>query len=240
MGKRNFYNTFVSSIVFLTALVFFSADLRSQDKPGDEFIAGKVEFTGKNGKEGILVITSPEKAFLLNKGVLLVIKRGEERIVLKINDVEGKYLRCRVDSETGNTVIKEGEDVFYSDSYNSDIKYRDAKRILAEHIRLYENFILKIESTEDTRIIADAVRNLSAELDKLIPEMKRINSKYPELGQKNALPPVELQGETSRLEILEPRLKEAFFKIRMFSSDENVKKATEDLQKILKKINTDK
>jgi len=227
-------------MIFSTVMFFLTVTLYSKEKQGDEFIAGSIGFTGKSGREGIVVVNSPNKGYLLNKGVLLVIKRGEERIILRVNDTAGKYLICRVNSETGNPVIKEGEDVFYSDSINSGIKYRDAKRIFAEHIRLYESFILKIESTEDTRMISEAVKNLSAELDKLIPEMKRINRKYPELGKKDAPPPVELQGESEMLEALEPRLKEAFFKIQMFSSDENIKKATEDLQKVLSKLNTDK
>ena len=176
----------------------------------------------------------------MNKGVLLFIRRGKDQVILKITDTAGKYLRCLVNSETGNPVMKYGEDVFYSDSINSSIKYRDAKRIFAEHIRLYENFILKIESTEDTRIIAETVKNLSVELDKLIPEMQRINSRYPELGRSDVPPPLELQGEANMLEALEPRLKDAFFKVQMFSSDEKVRNAAADLQKVLTKLKTDK
>jgi len=208
----------------------------SKNNSADEFVIGKIDYIGKSGRDGIVVLSSPEKAYLLDKGVLLLIKRGSEQIVLKINDVDGKYIRCAVNSETGAAVIRHGEDVFYSDSINSSIKYRDAKSILAGLIKLYEDFILKIESTEDPRAISDAVKNFSIELDKLIPEIKRINSKYPELGKFDVSPPAELQNESSRLGLLEPRLRDAFFKIKMFSSDENVKKATVDLQKVLTKM----
>jgi len=212
--------------------------LTGNDKFTDEFIIGKIEFTTKAGREGIAVLGSPEKKYLLNKGVLLLVKRGSERIILKVNDADGKYLRCIVNDGSGTSVLREGEDVYYSDSINSSTKFRDAKRILVELIELYEEFILKIESTEDTLIISGAVNKFSGELDRLIPEMKRLNSKYPELRNFKAAPPSELKDEAAKLESLEPRLKDAFFKINMYRSDENIKKATETLQKVLTRLNT--
>ncbi len=204
----------------------------------DEFVIGKIEFIEKSGKEGIVVLNSPGKGYLLNKGVLLLIKRGSEKIVLKVNDADGKYIRCVLDSAAAGTVLIAGEDVYYSDSLNSSVKYRDAKKILLEMIKLYENFIIKIESTEDPLVISGIVKNFSIELDKLIPEMKRINNKYPELEKFNFSPPAELQNESSMLEVLEPRLRDAFFKVKMYSADANVKKAIDDLEKVLLKINT--
>ncbi len=224
--------------IIILLIILLSSAVYSKDNPGDEFAAGKVEFIDKSGKEGIVLLISPEKSYLLNKGVLLLIKRGDKSIVLKITDVQGAHLRCRINSETEKSVLIHGENVFYSDAINSSLKYRDAKLILSELIKLYEGFILKIESTEEPVIIADAVKNFSAELDRLIPEMKRINSRYPELEKFKISPPAELQGESAMLEVLEPRLRDAFFKIQMFNSNENVKKSTEDLQKIIQKMNT--
>lgn len=227
-------------MIFFSIVFIMSSAAYSGDNPEDEFIAGRIEFTGKSGKEGIAVISTPEKAYLLKKGVLLFTKKGRDRILLKIDDAEGKYLRCSLNNDTGNIVIKEGDELFYNSTVSGSTKYGDARKILIEHIKLYENFILKIESTEDTNIISEAVKKLSSELDKLIPEMKRIDNRYPELGKKDVPPPVELRDQTAMLEALEPRLKEAFFKVRMFISDDNVKKATEDLQKVLKKLHTEK
>ena len=223
----------IALILIITSVSHVSA--LEKDKSDDEFITGKVEFISQSGREGIVILNSPGRAYLFNKGVLLLVKRGNEQMVLKITDVEGKYIRCSINSEAVNSLIKYGEDVYYSDSLNSSIKYSDARKILAEMIKLYETFILKIESTEDPRVISSAVKNFSENLDKLIPEIKRINGKYPELVTSR---PEELQGESSMLEVLQPRLKEAFYKIKIYSTDENVKKATEDLQKVLIKMNT--
>jgi hypothetical protein len=66
--------------------------------------------------------------------------------------------------------------------------------------------------------------------------MKRINDKYPELENFNIDPPKELINELDMLEALEPRLKEAFFKIKMLSDDKNIKKAMDDLHEILLKM----
>jgi hypothetical protein len=236
--NRNFTKTLILFIMFFSINISESA--HGKENSTDEFIIGRIEFIAKNGNEFIVVLNSPEKAYLLNKGVLLLIKRGNGQVILKVNDTAGKYLRCEVDNETGTSIISYGEDVYYSDAINSGIKYRDAKRILAELIKLYEDFILKIESTEDPKIISSAVNNFSAGLDKLIPEMKRVNSKYPELEKFKISPPAELKNESALLEVLEPRLRDAFFKIKMFSSDEDVKKATEDLQKVLTKLKQDR
>lgn len=224
--------------IFILFIICFPVFANGKDIVPDEFLIGKIDFIEKSGKEGIVVLSSPEKWYLLNKGVMLLIKRGSETITLKVNDVDGKYIRCVLKSSSSGTLLIAGEDVYYSDSLNSGIKYRDAKKIILEMIKLYEKFILKVESTEDPRLISDAVKIFTFELDKLIPEMKRINSKYPELEKFNLSPPAELQNESAMLEVLETRLRDAFFKVKMYSTDENVKKATEDLQKVLSKINS--
>jgi len=68
----------------------------------------------------------------------------------------------------------------------------------------------------------------------------RINKRYPELKKFNASFPAELKNESELLELLEPRLRDAFFKIKMYGNNENIKKATDDLQKVLLKMNTEK
>ena len=223
--------------VLLIILFLLSSVVYAKETPDYEFIAGKVEFINKNGSEGIVLLSSPGKAYLLNKGVLLIVRRGDKQIVLRITDVQGVHLRCSVNSEKEKDRLIYGEDVYYSEVINSGIKYRDAKRILSQLIKLYEEFIFKIESTEDPAVMANTVNSFSAELDKLLPEMKRINSRYPELEKFKLSPPAELLNESAMLEVLEPRLRDAFFKIQMFGSDENVKRATDDLHKVLQKMN---
>lgn len=206
----------------------------------DIFIIGKIEFIGKNGKEGIVVLSSPDKTYLLDKGISLLIKRGNEQVILKIDDIQGKYLRCVVNEIKGSSVVKYGEDVYYSESINGSVKYRDAKKMLVKLIRIYEDFILKIESTEEPAAITETVRNFTVQLDTLIPELKRIHGKYPELKKSDINPPAELQNEFSLLEMLEPRLRDSFYKIKIYDKDENVKKAIDELQKVLIKMNAER
>jgi hypothetical protein len=208
-----------------------------KDEAKDEFIVGKTGFTNKNGLEWIVIVNSAEKRYMLKNGSLLAIKRGNKHIVLKINDSDGKYLKCAVaDKSSGD--IKHGEDVYYLESMNSNMKYKDAGRILAELIKVYQDFIFKIESTDDPIIISTAMKDFSSSLNNLIPEMKRINDKYPELKKFNTDPPDELKNISELLEALEPRLKEAFFRIKMLSNDKNIKKAMDDLHEILLKMGT--
>ena len=209
----------------------------TKDEVKDEFIVGKTEFSNKNGLEWIVIVNSVEKRYMLKTGSLLAVKRGNKHIVLKINDSDGKYLKCMVADKNGSD-IKHGEDVYYLESMNSNMKYKDAGRILAELIKVYQDFIFKIESTDDPIIISSAMKDFSSSLNNLIPEMKRINDKYPELKKFNTDPPDELKNISELLEALEPRLKEAFFRIKMLSNDKNIKKAMDDLHEILLKMDT--
>jgi hypothetical protein len=225
--------------IIFSMIILFPFYSYGNNNADDEWIAGKIEFTGENRQEGIAVISSPGKKIFLNKNALLFIKKGKARIILKIIDMDGKYFKYNLLNESKGLDIKPGDDVYYSEKLNSNKKYGDVKKILSELIHLYEGFILKIESTEDALIISEAVKKFSMELDMLIPEMKRVNSKYPELKRFSISPPNELKNESEILRILEPRVRDAIFKIKMYSSDERVKKAGEDLQRVLKKLETE-
>ncbi len=217
-------------------IVLFTSFLNGENKPADEICVGKIDFIDKNGLECIVIQTSAEKKIFLNKNMLLLIKRANEAIILKIIDIDGKYIRCAIKDNNREFEIKHNDYVYYSERLNNNIKYADAGKILAELIKLYENFILKVESTEDTRLLSEEVIKFSRDLDKLIPEIKRIYIKYPELKQFNISPPQELKNESGILRMIEPRLRDAFFKIKMYTSDEKVKKAADELQKVLKKM----
>jgi hypothetical protein len=139
-------------------------------------------------------------------------------------------------TDKNSAAIQHGENVYYLDSMNSAMKYKDAERVLAELIKIYQDFIFKIESTDDPLKISTAMREFSSSLNSLLPEMKRINDKYPELKNFITDPPDELKNESDMLEALEPRLKEVFFKIQLLSADQNIKKAMDELHDILLKM----
>jgi hypothetical protein len=226
-------------IVFFSMISLFSFYTYGKDNSDDEWIAGKVEFTAENRQEYIVILSAPGKKFFLNKDSILFIKRDDKQVIVKITDIDGKYLRCGLNSDNKTIEIKPGEEVYYSERLNSKIKYGDVKKILSELIHLYESFILKIESTEDTFLISEAVKNFSVNLEILIPEIKKVNSRYPELKKFNISPPAELKDESGILLILEPRVRDAIFKIKMYSSDVRIKNAVEELQRVLKKLETE-
>lgn len=229
----------ICKFLFYVSVLFFPCYAYGENGSGDEWPAGKIEFTDKNMHEGIVILASPDRKFFLNKNTLLFIKRNNQRIVLKITDIEGKYIRCIVNNNNKSVEIQHSEDVYYSEILNGNMKYTDVRKILSELIKLYENFILKVESTEDTLLLSEEVNKFSRALEKLIPEIKRLNGKYPELKKFEKSPPPELQGESDVLRLIEPRLRDAFFKIKMFNSDEKVKKAADELQRVLKTMATE-
>jgi len=226
----------ISICLIFTVIISCSTFIHGENISSDEWPVGKIEFIDKNRVEGILIQPVTDKKIFLNKNMLLFLKRGNIQVILKITDIDGKYVRCAVVDDNQSVGIKYSEDVFYSNQLNKNVKYSDARIIIATLIKLYENFILKIESTEDPRLLSEEVIAFSKSLEKLIPEIKRINRKYPELKKFNVSPPLELKNESEILRLLEPRLRDAFFKIKMYNSDEKVKKAADELHKVLKKM----
>jgi hypothetical protein len=108
--------------------------------------------------------------------------------------------------------------------------------VLSALIKLYEDFIFKIESVDEPALISEYVEFFSADMEKLIPEIDRLNSKYPELLKFYSEPPAELKYESETLKLLEPALGNAFFKIKLYAEDPAVKKSLGKLQKVLEKM----
>lgn len=233
--KRDWLNSCIITLVCLMAVIGSQKLLSGAGDSGD-LLVGRIEFTGSSGKEGIIIISDLSKVYLLQKGTSLLATAGGVKIIVTVIDSEGKYARCTVSDKSGGSVLKGGEDVYYSDSFNSGVRYYDAKKILLRLISLQEEFIHKIESTEDPVLISKTVSRFSSELDMLIPEMKRINEKYPELSNLKVNTPAELKREAEILELLQPRLNDTFFKVSIYRRDERVKMALENLERTLGKM----
>lgn len=199
---------------------------------------GRVLFINETSSEVMVFSDMKTPSLFITAGSVLQIGKSDKPQKIRVTDICNSYIRCFVLKRDDKSLFpfKEGDTVFISDSSNENIKYNDVKIALSALIKTYEDFIFRIESVEEPAVIADYIDRFTSELEKMIPEMERLNSKYPELLKFFSEPPVELKFESETLKLLEPALKNAFFKINIYAEDPVVKKSIEKLYKVIEKM----
>jgi hypothetical protein len=223
----------VTVVVIASAMGVLSA---SENNGIREF--GKVIFKNESSGEVMVLGLVEPPSLYITKGSILEIGKGGGALKISVTDISGMYIRCNtVNSGSGLlSDVKEGDAVYLSAAGNASVKYSDVKIVLSALIKLYEDFIFKIESVDEPSLISEYVEFFSADMEKLIPEIDRLNSKYPELLKFYSEPPAELKYESETLKLLEPALGNAFFKIKIYAEDPAVKKSLGKLQKVLEKM----
>jgi hypothetical protein len=229
------FNRIIISTVFIIASV---TGAMSEDKNNGLREIGKVLFVNTSSTE-VMVFSSLETPSLyITKGSILEIGKGDKLPKITVSDICGLYIRCSIVNNSSRRLnsFKEGDVVYLSESGNASVKYSDVKIVLSVLIKLYEDFIFRIESVDEPAVISEYIESFSSDLEKLIPELEQLNSKYPELMKFYTEPPAELKYESETLKLLEPALGNAFFKIKMYAEDPAIKRSIERLNRVLEKI----
>jgi cell division protein FtsB len=60
-------------------------------------------------------------------------------------------------------------------------KYADAKRLMEKQVQLFEDFINALDKAGSANDVAAALNDFSDEMQKMVPQMKELQEKYPEL-----------------------------------------------------------
>ncbi len=213
-------------LLILAALPVYSGSA------GDDIPVGSIEFVSSARCEVIIAADSESALATASPGSVLFALSGKERILLTVKKSEGWLIRCTyARDKAGKLLPAEGARVFYSEKDNAGKRYGDVKVVLSKLIKLHEEFIFRVESTDDPVRIADAVNELADSLQTLNIELGRLDKKYPELRNFTESPPAELRSEVELIRALALRLGDAMYKVRMFESDEAVKQALEKLKK---------
>lgn len=231
-------NKIILRISLTSALILSAALLSASDPDSGRFEIGRIIFKNESSLELMILSIKENPSLYVVKGSILQAGKGDSIIKITVTDICGQYIRCTVDRLWSKNLsqLKDGEPVFYSDSSNEKVKYGDAKIMLASLVRIYENFIYRVESVEDPAAISGFMDSFSTDIEKLIPEIDRLYKKYPELRNFYTEPPAELKYESETLRMLEPALKNAFFKINLYSADPAVRKSIEKLNVILARL----
>ncbi len=229
----------IIKLTLASALVFpavFSAVAADPGATGIEI--GKIIFKNESSLEVMLLSSKETPSLYVVRGSTLQSGKGSSVVKMTVTDICGQYIRCAVDKQRNRTLagLKDGEPVFFTDSSNEKVKYGDAKILLASLVKVYENFIFRVESVEDPAAISGFMDSFSTDIENLIPEIDRLYKKYPELRNFYTEPPAELKYESDTLRMLEPALKNAFFKINLYSADPAVKKSIEKLNGVLARL----
>lgn len=117
-------------------------------------------------------------------------------------------------------------------------KYAEAKKLTEKQVSLFEGFISDLDSAGNAGDVATALNNLSDEMQKLIPQMKELQEKYPELKDaKNEEMPEELKPIMEKMEKeIMPKFIGAFAKVGQYASDPAVMEASQKFQKAMSEL----
>ncbi|HQO39276.1 MAG TPA: hypothetical protein PK986_02300 [Spirochaetota bacterium] len=223
-----------TAAIILLLLLF--SPLYSADKTED-IPVGKIEFISAARCEVIVYAATDNGLAAASTGSVLYTLSEKNRIRLTVAQTEGRFIRCTFKcSKNDKSLIREGADVLFAESDNTASGYADVKIFINRLLGIYRDFILDVESSDDPRIIADSVNRLSDSLELLIPEIKRLNAKYPELGNFMDSPPAELKPGVSLLNRTGPLMSDALLKASRLRADKSVAEALKRLEAVMEKM----
>jgi hypothetical protein len=111
-------------------------------------------------------------------------------------------------------------------------KYADAKKVIAESNNALEDFLGKMDTADNAKDVAAALTSFTSEMEKIAPEMKKLEEKYPEFKESQGVPE-ELGEEGTKMMELWGKFGTVMMKIQEYADDPEVQKAQEKLQGIM-------
>jgi len=227
----------VKNLKIITLILFTLYPFVSHAESTGDIPVGKIEFISSARCEVIVQAGNDSGLAAASTGSVLYTITGKNRVTLTVTGTEGRFIRCTFKcGKTEKPLLTEGTGVFFAESDNAAAGYADVKLFLHRLLAIYRDFILAVETSEDPEIIAAAVNRLSDSLEILIPEIIRLNAKYPELGNFMETPPEELKAEVALLKQTGPLVSDAFLRIAKLQPHESVNEALKRLGSVMKKM----
>ena len=113
----------------------------------------------------------------------------------------------------------------------------DPKSVMKDYFAVMEDFVGAAEKAGNADDVVAAINKFSDSMKQVIPRLKALGEKYPELknmGQGN-LPPEFKEFET-KLQELMPRFMGAFGKLAQYASDPKVMEAQKKMQEAMQAL----
>jgi predicted transcriptional regulator len=117
-------------------------------------------------------------------------------------------------------------------------KYADAKKLMEKQVQLFEDFANALDKAGSADDVVAALNNFSDGMKEMVPQMKELQEKYPELKDaKDEAMPEELKPIMEKLqnEVM-PKFMGAMMKIQQYASDPAVQEASQKFQQAMSEM----
>jgi hypothetical protein len=115
-------------------------------------------------------------------------------------------------------------------------KYADAVQANEQYINLVETYVADMEKAGDAKDVARAMNQFADGMEKLFPKMRKIAEKYPELKDRDDIPP-ELKDLQQRAQAVAAKMGGAMIKVGPYMNDPEVQKAQKHFQEVMVNAN---
>lgn len=112
--------------------------------------------------------------------------------------------------------------------------YGDAKKTLNKQVEIFETYVEDMDKVKSADDLVKAINTFSEEMNTMIPELKKIAEKYPELGTQSE-PPAELQEEYDKISTFSEKISSTMMKNFKYMSDPKVQQAIQAHGKVMAK-----
>ena len=135
--------------------------------------------------------------------------------------------------KTKKWLIIVGAAVFIAGTFScGGDNYADVKKVLADGNKVLESFLDDMGKAESADQVANILTDFNKAMGKLMPEMRQLEEKYPELLKGQEIPP-EL-GEVGQKSMeLWKQFPNVLMQAQQYADNEKVQKAMDELQNIL-------
>ena len=111
-------------------------------------------------------------------------------------------------------------------------KYADAKQVQEDHIRATESYLSALDKAGSAAAVAKAMNSYADDMAKIMPKMKKIAEKYPELKPGNDVPE-EFKELAQRAEQVGQKMGSMMMKVMPYMQDPEVQKAQQRMHECM-------
>ncbi|NIM11609.1 MAG: hypothetical protein GTO45_05900 [Candidatus Aminicenantes bacterium] len=114
-------------------------------------------------------------------------------------------------------------------------KYADLKNVFEDYIDATEKFFDGFEKADNADKVAAAINDYSDAVKKIIPKMKEMQKKYPDLGKEKDVPE-ELKATMERFQKVMAKMPTLFGKVAQYGTDPKVQEAQKKLMEVMAEL----
>lgn len=114
--------------------------------------------------------------------------------------------------------------------------YGDVEAVLETQIDVMSEFVADMDKAKDADAVVAAINNYSSGMEKLIPQLKEIVQKYPNIKAKEDIS-ADLKEKLSHLDELSGKFQGSMVKTSRYMPNKDVQKAWEDFGRVMSEMN---